>query len=101
MGPNDDLTRGLDGAGSDGTAVGDAVTQKVVAIVADVLGVPKHSVDATTAAADVEGWDSFGHVRIVMAVDAAFRIKLSMGAIERADSIAGLVEAVEEASASR
>lgn len=97
MGQNDDLTR----VGDDEGVIGDSVTQKVLGIVADVLSVPKASIDATTVAADVEGWDSFGHVRVVMAVDAAFRIKLSMGAIERADSIAGLVDAVEEALASR
>lgn len=98
MGQTDDLIAGTDAAS---VAVGDPTAAKVIAVVADVLGVAKDAIGLDTVAADIEDWDSFGHVRIVLAIDKAFGISLSMGAIEKAASIAGLVEVVDAALAGR
>lgn len=97
MGENDDLIADTDDTAESDVLVTDAVSAKVISVVADVLHVSKDSIGLETAAADVEGWDSFGHVRIVLAIDKAFDISLSMGAIEKAASVSGLVDAVERA----
>ncbi|GGD86869.1 hypothetical protein GCM10011390_01880 [Aureimonas endophytica] len=99
MEQSDDLLIG--GCDADESSAADGLNERVVAIVAEVLGRPRGEFGLETRAADVEGWDSFAHVRIVLAIDSAFRVKLSMEAIEKADGIAGLVEAVEEACATR
>ncbi|KAB0681870.1 acyl carrier protein [Aureimonas leprariae] len=101
MGQNDDLIAGTDRTAGQCTVAGDPVATKIIAVVADVLGVAKDTIGLDTVAADVEGWDSFGHVRIVLAIDKAFGIALSMGAIEKAASVAGLVEVVDEALKAR
>lgn len=73
----------------------DLVLAKVVHAVAEVLGVPKDAIGIETRAADLEAWDSFGHVRIVLALEQLFAIEMSMADIEAADSIAGLCSVVE------
>ncbi len=83
----------------DGLMACDAVVGKIIGVVSEVIGVPRSELSLDTRASDLEAWDSFAHVRIVLAVDQAFGVHLSMEAIERADGIAGLVEAVEDAKA--
>jgi acyl carrier protein len=75
----------------------DVVLAKVVHAVAEVLDVPKGEIGIETRAADLEAWDSFGHVRIVLALEQLFGIELSMAEIEAADSIAGLTSVVDAA----
>lgn len=100
MGQNDDLIGSTDDVTDSDIEVGDCVLAKVKGIVSDVLNVPRNAIRLETRAADVDAWDSFGHVRIILAIDAAFGVKLSMEAIEKADGIGGLVEAVEGARGS-
>ncbi|KQT54103.1 hypothetical protein ASG43_00250 [Aureimonas sp. Leaf454] len=75
----------------------DVVLAQVLHAVADVLNVPKTEIGIDTRAADLEAWDSFGHVRIVLALEQLFAVELSMAEIEAADSIAGLVSVIEAA----
>lgn len=76
----------------------DIVLEKVVHAVADVLNVPKEAIGIETRAADLEAWDSFGHVRIVLALEQLFGVEMSMADIEAADNIAGLCAIVEAGS---
>lgn len=73
----------------------DVVLAKVTHAVAEVLGVRKDQVGIETRAADLEAWDSFGHVRIVLALEQLFGVEMSMADIEAADSVAGLCTIVE------
>lgn len=73
------------------------VLDQVIHVVVDILGVPKETVGIETEGGDVEAWDSFGHVRIVLALEAQFGIQLTMAEIERSGSVRGLVDAVESA----
>lgn len=75
----------------------DVILDQVIHVVADVLGVSKAAIGIETHGNDVEAWDSFGHVRIVLALEAQFAIHLTMAEIETSGSIRGLVEAVESA----
>ena len=73
------------------------LTAAVVAIVADVLDLTPEQLAPDTEGADIAAWDSFGHVRIVLALEAEFGIELTMAEIERSGSVPGLVAAVEAA----
>lgn len=75
----------------------DARLAGIIDLVADVLDVPVAQIGVDTTARDVEAWDSFGHVRIVLALEAALDIQLTMAEIERSDSIRGLAAAAETA----
>ena len=79
-------------------APSDAVLAEVVHAVAEVLGLREDEIGIETRAADLEAWDSFGHVRIVLAVEQAFGIEMSMADIETADSVSRLCAIVEAAS---
>jgi acyl carrier protein len=41
----------------------------------EVLGLEDHPIDETTTAADVPGWDSLSHVKILAAAEKAFDIR--------------------------
>jgi acyl carrier protein len=70
-------------------------TETIIAIIADVLDMTPAQLAADTDGADIPAWDSFGHVRIVLAVEAEFGIALTMAEIERSASVPGLVAAVK------
>lgn len=76
---------------------GERILDQVIHLVADVLDVPPAGLAVDTGAADIEAWDSFGHVRIVLALEAAFGVTMSMAEIERSDSIRGLLATVAAA----
>ena len=51
-----------------------------------------------TTAADVEGWDSFRMIEIIMAVEERFRIKLPTKALDALENVGDLVRAVSAAA---
>jgi acyl carrier protein len=63
-------------------------------IIADVLDQPDIQITADTAADDVEGWDSFNHINIVVAVEAHFGIKFHTAEIEEVRNVGELVELI-------
>lgn len=73
------------------------LAEAIIATAADVLDLSPDQLSLETKAADVGAWDSFGHVRIVLALEAEFGVELTMAEIERSDSVAGLIAAVEAA----
>ena len=75
----------------------DSILDQVIAVVADVLDLLPEQIGIATDGADVAAWDSFGHVRIVLALEAEFGIEFTMAEIEQSGSVAGLVQAVEAA----
>jgi acyl carrier protein len=50
--------------------------------------------DATTAA-DVEGWDSLSNIQLILAVESAFRIRLSAAQVSSLAQLGDLVTVIE------
>ena len=48
-----------------------------------------------TTATDIEGWDSFNHISVIVAVETRFGIKMSTGEIDKLANVGALVAAVE------
>jgi acyl carrier protein len=65
-------------------------------IIADVLDQPDLKIDRTTTAEDVEGWDSFSHINIVVAMESHFGIKIHTSEIEELRNVGELVDIVEK-----
>lgn len=63
-------------------------------IIADVLDQPDLQIDAATSATDVEGWDSFNHINIVVAMERHFGIKVNTAEIEDLRNVGELVALV-------
>jgi acyl carrier protein len=49
---------------------------------------------ADTAAADIEGWDSFNHMNIIVATEAKFGIQMDFSEIEGLQRVGDLVKAI-------
>jgi acyl carrier protein len=74
----------------------DHILAEVAQIIRDVLELPELPVTAATTAADVEGWDSFNQVNIVVAVEAHFGVKFKTAEFETAQDVGELVSVIQE-----
>ncbi|MEJ1964030.1 MAG: acyl carrier protein [Gammaproteobacteria bacterium] len=70
------------------------ILSQVREIIGDVLDQPDVQVNLDSTAADVDGWDSFAHINIVVAVEARFGIKINTAEIEEIHNVGELVELV-------
>jgi acyl carrier protein len=68
----------------------------VADVIRDVVDLPDLAVNSQTTAETVEGWDSFNHINIVVAIEARFGIKFLTAEIEQLKSVGDLVALIEE-----
>ena len=47
-----------------------------------------------TTAEDIDGWDSFNHISIIVAVETRFGVKMHANEIERLNNVGDLVAAI-------
>ena len=62
----------------------------------DIFADDKIVLRPETSAADVEGWDSFTNLNLVVAVEDRFGIRMKTGEIERWQNVGDLVNAIAE-----
>ena len=48
-----------------------------------------------TTANDIEGWDSFNHLSVIVAVETRFGVKMKTSEIEKLANVGALVSAIE------
>ena len=65
-------------------------------VVADTLGLSSVSLTSETVAGDIEGWDSMGHIRVILAVEKEFGIKFAMAEIGELENIGELADQVDQ-----
>jgi acyl carrier protein len=70
------------------------VLREVAGIIHEVLDMPDLAIDMATTAENVEGWDSFNHINIVVAVETHFGVKFHTAEIEEIRCVGELVELV-------
>ncbi len=71
-----------------------AILQQVADIIRDVLDIndEKHiKIDTDTTADRTEGWDSFNHINIVVAIEQHFGVKFKTAEIESLRNVGELV----------
>jgi acyl carrier protein len=71
------------------------IEQKVTEACREVFGDPDLVIGEATTAADIEGWDSFNHINLLMHLEADFDISFStreIGAITRVGDLFRLIE---------
>jgi acyl carrier protein len=73
----------------------DEIYAEVRSIIAEILDQPDLQVNPNTRADDVEGWDSFNHINIVVAVEAHFGVKINTAEIEELRNVGELVALIE------
>ena len=72
------------------------VLAEVSEIIRDVLDVPALVVTMSTSAENVEGWDSFNHINIVVAVESHFHVKIHTAEIEELRNVGELVDLIHQ-----
>ena len=48
-----------------------------------------------TTANDIDGWDSFNHISVIVAVETRFGVKMTTGEIENLANVGALVAAIK------
>ncbi len=74
----------------------DEIFDALVEIIRDVLDEPDLEIDEGTTADDVEEWDSFNHINIVVATEGRFKLKFSTTEIEELHNVGEFVALVEK-----
>ncbi len=72
------------------------ILAKVRDCIAGILDQPDLVLTMRTTAEDVEGWDSFNHVNIVVAIEAQFDISFNAAEIEELRAVGELVIMIEQ-----
>jgi acyl carrier protein len=70
------------------------VRVKVFKIIAEVFLCEETAITDATTAADVEGWDSFNHMNLIMRIEEEFGIAFATDEIGQMGSVGALVSAV-------
>ena len=68
------------------------VMQRVEEVFQDVFDSDQLTIGRETTAADVEGWDSLMHVRVVIAIEKAFQVRFTSSEVAALATVGGLVD---------
>lgn len=70
----------------------DETLLRVRQTIATCFGLAEDAIDAETRQADVEAWDSVGHLNLMLLVEDVFGVQLDVPDMERLTSVRALVE---------
>lgn len=71
------------------------IYQKLTELFRDLFSDDDIRLLPTTTAADIDGWDSFNHISIIVAVETLFGIHLDTREIERLQNVGAMVEIIK------
>ena len=72
----------------------DDLFESVAAVIRDILEQPDVSITETTAAGDIEGWDSFKQIEILITLESEFGIKFTSAEMDSLKNVGDLVAVV-------
>ncbi len=73
-----------------------SVLEKIQPVFRDIFDDEELTVTETTVAADVEDWDSFAQMQIIMGIESIFGIKFSTDEVTSFKNVGDMVKAVEK-----
>ena len=68
----------------------------VVDVMADVFGVPRDELGASTVRDDIPEWDSLGHLNLMLALEEAFNVTFSVDEMPGLVSVAAITAKLDE-----
>lgn len=77
----------------------DMIYAKLAPIFEDVLDADDIPLTPELTAADVPGWDSLNHIRLMLTVQKAFKVKFSAHEIGELHNVDALVKLIQEKTA--
>ncbi|MEO6092977.1 MAG: acyl carrier protein [Novosphingobium sp.] len=69
--------------------------ERIQEIMADTFDLDELAITRETTAEDVEEWDSLSHIRLIVAIERAFKIKFTNAEIESLGNVGELIDTVE------
>lgn len=72
------------------------IYERLNAVFRDVFGDDGISVNDSTTAADIKGWDSLRHITLLAAVEDEFDIEFSMGQTVSMKNVGEMVDHIED-----
>ncbi len=73
-----------------------SVSEKVISIIAEKVGVEKEEINDETAIGDFPKWDSLGHLVIIAAIEEEFKFKFDPEELMDLEDVGDILESVEE-----
>ena len=77
------------------------VLQRINDVFRDVFDAEDLAVDRQTTAADVSGWDSLMHVRLMLAMEKAFGVRFSSSEVSSLPDVGALVDLLQRKTVNR
>ena len=77
----------------------DAIYEKLSDVLREVFDDDTIQATPELKAADIDGWDSFAHLRVLMSVERAFGIKLSAAEIDSLKNVGDLATVISARAA--
>lgn len=74
----------------------DQILQRLTNVFREVLDLDDLVLKLTTVASDVEGWDSLAHVRLMVATEQEFQVRLTTVEVSSLKDVGELVSAIAE-----
>lgn len=71
-----------------------SIFEQLIEVFRDVFDDDELVIDATTTAQDVEGWNSLAHIRLVVSIEKAFRLRFSAAEIGNLKNVGDMVELI-------
>ena len=73
---------------------GDTI-QRVRDIMMDVFDIDQLSITEATTAHDIKQWDSLSHIRLMVAIERAFKIRFTNAEIESFKNVGDLISSID------
>lgn len=73
------------------SSAADAIYARLTPVFRDVFDDDTLVPSVTMTAADVDGWDSLSHIRLVVAIEAAFQVRFTMNELVNLKNVGELV----------
>ena len=70
------------------------IVERLQPIICDCLDLDDLEIHRALTADEVEGWDSVAHVRIILAVERAFRIRFSASEVGSFQDVGDLIDSI-------
>lgn len=77
------------------------ILEKVAESIRSILDLPNQQITMRTTAEDIEGWDSFNHINIVVAIENQFGVKFNTSEVEEVRAVGEFVKLIEKKLAAR
>jgi acyl carrier protein len=77
------------------------ILEKVAECIRSILDLPNQEITMRTTAEDIEGWDSFNHINIVVAIENQFGVKFNTSEVEEVRAVGEFVKLIEKKLAAR